>query len=183
LDNKKINKKDEEIIYKDNYVELKKALYETNSGYTGKWAYLERKNRQKAAVIIPIINNDNILLIKQYRIPIDSYIIEFPAGLIEDGEEIGSAALRELEEETGYKGEIVEISSSLPTSPGLTSEEIYFIIVKITGSGNKNLEEVEDIENLIIPTKDLKNRLKELSKTGIKIDSKVWALATGIFFE
>jgi len=178
----KVIKKRDFIIYNDKYVELRNAEYETTTGYKGNWVYIERSKKQKAAVIIPIIDGNKILLIKQYRIPVESFVIEFPAGLIEEGEDVRDAALRELEEETGFKGEIVDISQPLPTSPGLSSEEIYIVRINVGGKGNKNLEDVEDIENIIIPLNELNVYLKNLEKNGFKIDSKVWALSLGLIF-
>jgi ADP-ribose pyrophosphatase len=59
------------------------------------------------------------IIIEQYRPPVDAYVIELPAGLIDPKETIESTAFRELEEETGYKADkVIEISTLMVCDPG-----------------------------------------------------------------
>ena len=70
---------------------------------------------------------------KNYRPPINNYCIEYPGGLIDEGETKEQAALRELKEETGYSGTILEgySSSLLPVCSGTGSESTYLIPVLV----------------------------------------------------
>ncbi len=90
----------------------------------GKWEYVSRARGIDAAVILAV-DNGHILLVEQYRVPIGKNCIELPAGLIGDnaqGENPVFAAIRELEEETGYRAESMEELGEFYSSPGMVSE-------------------------------------------------------------
>lgn len=165
------------LCYEDPYVFLKKAEYTTKSGENRYWAYIERTNETKAAVVIPVIRKTNqIILIKQFRVPVNNYVIEFPAGLIDKEEPIEKAALRELKEETGYNGQVKQVSPLLLTSSGLSSEAIYLVWVDVEDKpGKTELEDTEEIETLLLPLTNAKIELEKLASQGYYIDSKVYA--------
>lgn len=93
----------------------------------GRWEYVSRARGIKAAVILAITPEDEVVLVEQFRIPLGRACIELPAGLIGDdaggeGEEAGTAAIRELEEETGYRAGRMEDLGEYYSSPGMVSE-------------------------------------------------------------
>lgn len=93
----------------------------------GRWEYVSRARGIKAAVILAITPEDDIVLVEQFRIPLGRACIELPAGLIgdEDGgenEDAATAANRELEEETGYRAGHMEDLGEFYSSPGMVSE-------------------------------------------------------------
>jgi len=99
----------------------------------GTWEYVGRARSIHAAVILAIIDGD-VLLVEQYRVPLGGPCLELPAGLVgdvTDGEAIEIAAARELEEETGYRPEAIEIIGRFASSPGMVSET--FSLVRATG--------------------------------------------------
>ena len=146
----------------------------------GEWEYIERNSGQQGVVIVPVIEATNeVLLIRQKRIPLDAYVIEFPAGLSNDGETIETCALRELKEETGAEGFVISISSPLTTSPGLTNECVVFVTVGVTSIGEAAPEAAEEIEQIRISRSDLSRYLKTRSTDSI-IDAKVWLYATTV---
>lgn len=92
----------------------------------GKWEYVSRSRGIKAAVILAI-DEGHVLLVEQYRVPLGKNCIELPAGLVgdhDDNADEGSslAAIRELEEETGYRAETMEDCGKYYSSPGMVSE-------------------------------------------------------------
>ena len=90
----------------------------------GKWEYVSRARGIRAAVILAIDDADHVLLVEQYRVPLGRICIELPAGLIGDGdepEEDTAAAARELEEETGYRAERMEVLGEFWSSPGMVT--------------------------------------------------------------
>ncbi|HEX8642557.1 MAG TPA: NUDIX hydrolase [Allosphingosinicella sp.] len=95
----------------------------------GKWEYVSRTRGVSAAVILAV-DEGHVLLVEQYRVPIGAMCIELPAGLVgdeEEGEEAAAAALRELEEETGYRAERAVDLGRFFASPGMSSEGFALI--------------------------------------------------------
>ena len=102
----------------------------------GKWEYVTRARGIRAAVIVAIDHEDHILLVEQYRVPLQRNCLELPAGLIGDdagseGEQALDAAARELEEETGYRATRIESLGEFYSSPGMLSES--FTLVRAHG--------------------------------------------------
>lgn len=105
----------------------------------GKWEYVSRARGIRAAVILAIQDGD-VILVEQYRVPLKRHCIELPAGLIGDdseGEADETAAARELEEETGYRAARIETIGEFCSSPGMVSET--FTLVRAHG-----LEKIHD---------------------------------------
>lgn len=83
-----------------------------------------------AVAVLPIIDNDRVVLVKQYRAPINSWILEVPAGKVEFDESLEECARRELEEETGYRAMSMEKLVSIYTSPGYSDEVLHIYLAK-----------------------------------------------------
>jgi len=99
----------------------------------GSWEYVARARGIQAAVILAIDDGD-VILVEQYRVPLGQRCIELPAGLVgdeEEGESVQLSAARELEEETGYRPDHVEPLGYFHSSPGMVSEG--FTLVRATG--------------------------------------------------
>ncbi|MBL0925528.1 MAG: NUDIX hydrolase [Sphingomonadaceae bacterium] len=99
----------------------------------GKWEYVARARGIRAAVILAV-EDGHVLLVEQFRVPLGTNCIELPAGLIgdnDDGEDTLTSAGRELEEETGYHAERLDIVGDFFSSPGMVSES--FTLVRASG--------------------------------------------------
>jgi ADP-ribose pyrophosphatase len=122
-----------------------------NSG----WEYCSRKNDAKVISCIAYTPDDKkLILVKQFRKPIGKYVIEFPAGLIDKNEDADIAALRELEEETGYRGVVEETIGPMAKSAGLSNELLYTSIVYCYSKREQNLQDEEDIEVIELDISD-----------------------------
>jgi ADP-ribose pyrophosphatase len=153
------------------------------------WESVERLNCDGATVMIAKLKpSERLLLIRQYRPPVDSYVIEFPAGLIDPGESPETTAQRELMEETGYSGKLIKLYEQSFNSPGLTNESIQIAIMEIDEVLPENtdvspqMEESEDIETMLVPLKDLSDFLDKAQKKGDFLDSKLLAFAISVDF-
>ncbi|MVZ97444.1 NUDIX hydrolase [Sphingorhabdus sp. IMCC26285] len=131
----------EEIMWQGRFITAKK---------TGKWEYVSRARGIKAAVILAV-EDDHVLLVEQYRVPLGASCIELPAGLIGDhdaGEDALTSAARELEEETGYRAGKLDIVGEFFSSPGMVSES--FTLVRATGLTKVGDGGGVDGENIIV---------------------------------
>jgi len=82
-------------------------------------------NHPGAVGVLAITSENKLVLVKQYRKPMDEVLIEIPAGKLEVNEEPSNCALRELKEETGYTATNISQIASFYTSPGFADEYIY----------------------------------------------------------
>lgn len=138
----------------------------------------ENKEERVDAVVIAAIHSslDKLVLIRQYRVPINDYIYELPAGLIDSGEDIYNAIERELFEETGLK--LISIDESMAMQPtyvsaGMTDESIVLAFCKCDGYPSiENLEEDEDLEVILLS----REAGMELLKKGAKFDTKAFII-------
>ena len=110
-------------------------------------------------------DKDKVVLIRQYRYPLGGYVYEFPAGLVEDGEDMLSAATREMYEETGLTFTPVEAGSySRPffTTIGITDESCGTVFGYCAGEPtNCHQEASEDIQVVIADREECRRILKE----------------------
>jgi ADP-ribose pyrophosphatase len=116
------------------------------------------------AVVIPIKDDGKIILVKQFRYPLQTTLIELPAGKLEKGEDPLKCAVRELEEETGYSAEEIKKIGEIYTAPGYCTEILHIYSAKGLRPGNHHREEgeqgmeiieltLEEIEKMIISGK------------------------------
>ncbi|MCL5440775.1 MAG: NUDIX hydrolase [Candidatus Marsarchaeota archaeon] len=134
----------------------------------GRDTFMFRVLKPDAAVILPLIDENTILMEFQYRHPLNKSIYELPAGAIEKGESARSAAVRELEEETGYRAKVMKKMFKTLESPGITSTVFTYYLATGLYRGNKNLDEGE-----IIRIKKIKfPEAIKMIKNGEIIDAK-----------
>jgi ADP-ribose pyrophosphatase len=114
-------------------------------GRTRMWEWLEKFD---IVYILPITPEGKYVFIKQFRFPINAYVLETPAGLIETGITHEDLALKELEEETGYTTDKpLEILPKYPICSALTNGFAFgFCARDVTKTKNQKLEDAEDIE-------------------------------------
>jgi ADP-ribose pyrophosphatase len=95
------------------------------------------------AVVVPITDNRKIVMVTQHRYPVEKILLELPAGKLGKNENPLYCAVRELEEETGYKSENIKELGSIYTTPGYSDEKLWIYLAKDLKSGNHNREEGE----------------------------------------
>jgi ADP-ribose pyrophosphatase len=100
----------------------------------GKWEYVQRVKAHGAVFVLAVTDAKELVLVEQYRVPVGERTLELPAGIYgddesADGETPEQCALRELEEETGYRGKVAKVVLTGPVAPGLTSERMFLVRV------------------------------------------------------
>ncbi|XP_009212238.1 ADP-sugar pyrophosphatase isoform X2 [Papio anubis] len=156
------------------------------------WESVKRTTRKEqtadGVAVIPVLQRtlhyECIVLVKQFRPPMGGYCIEFPAGLIDDGETPEAAALRELEEETGYKGDVAECSPAVCMDPGLSNCTTHIVTVTINGDDAENARpkpKPEFVEVISLPKNDLLQRLHALvAEEHLTVDARVYSYALAL---
>lgn len=146
------------------------------------WEYVERKKGKEAVVVLAVADGRAILT-EQHRRPVGKNVIDWPAGLVGDedahtGPE--ETAKKELEEETGFTCESVELLARGPTSPGITSEIVSFYRARgVRSVGEGGGVGGESIRVHAIPLSDLPSWLARQEKDGKLVDLKIWG---GLYF-
>jgi ADP-ribose pyrophosphatase len=149
------------------------------------WEYVDRINASGAAVIVAVTEEQKLLLVEQYRIPVHTRTIELPAGIIGDepggtDESHTDAARRELLEETGYSSAHVEPLTTGPSGAGLTSERVtLFRASGLRRAGKGGGVAHEEIVVHEVPLAEVTAWLESKARTGVLIDPKIYA---GLFF-
>ncbi|MBQ7064190.1 MAG: NUDIX hydrolase [Firmicutes bacterium] len=104
-----------------------------------------------AAAVVPITENGEVILVKQFRYAIGREMIEIPAGLLEPGEEPIQCAARETEEETGFRpAELTHLFDSY-ASPGYCTECVSVFMAQQLVPSKQHLDPDEDVEIMIVP--------------------------------
>jgi ADP-ribose pyrophosphatase len=161
---------DDEILYTGKHLRVVKR---------DSWELVERTNATGAVAVIALTTDGNLLLVEQYRAPVDSRVIDLPAGLTGDGEEKESdadTARRELLEETGFECERVTYLTRAPSSPGILSEMVS--IYRAEGAQRKNEGGGVGGEKITVhevPLAEARSWLNRRADQDVWIDNKVWS--------
>jgi ADP-ribose pyrophosphatase len=112
--------------------------------------------RPDAAIVFPVTEDGEVVLVRQYRPPLGKMELGLPAGLVESGEEPEAAARRELSEETGYSGGEWEELGSLASSPSLKDNWAHLFLARgVERNSGQDLDEYERLELVEVPLAEL----------------------------
>ncbi|MBI2171199.1 MAG: NUDIX hydrolase [Chloroflexi bacterium] len=137
----------------------------------GGTARREVVEHSQSVTILPVDGQGNVLLERQYRKPVEAWLLEAPAGGMNEGEDPEAAARRELREETGYTARKMEHLASFYVSPGFCTELMHTYLATGLVAGRADPEEDEHIDVTFVP---LCQAIKMIS-TGEIVDGKTIA--------
>ncbi len=174
--------KPEEMMWEGRFINAKRR---------GRWEYVGRSRGIRAAAILAIDSDPDgrrhVILVSQYRVPLGCFSLEIPAGLVGDdegkaGEAAEDAALRELEEETGYTAERMEDLGQFYSSPGMVSESFTLLrahgLKKVSDGGGT------DSENIVVhrvALNELPEFVAQWRELGHAVDVRIAMLLTSGF--
>ena len=145
----------------------------------GKWEFASRA-RNINAVVILAEHDGKVILIDQPRVPLGARCVELPAGLVGDEDPdatVEATAIKELEEETGFTAERIEVLGEFYASPGMVSES--FALVRAHGVrrvGDGGGDDNEDINVHLVARADIPNFLEQKRAEGFGMDVKLLLL-------
>ncbi|PSR76331.1 NUDIX hydrolase domain-like protein [Coniella lustricola] len=131
------------------------------------------------------------MLVIQYRPPLDSWTVEWPAGLIDANESAEEAARREFKEETGYEvTKVLSVSPAQAADPGMTNANMQLVMVEVQLPEGESVEmpaqrldDGEHIQRVVVPLSELYERLEEYSKRDrFVVAAKLFHFAAGMEF-
>ncbi|MGG4494469.1 NUDIX domain-containing protein [Brevibacillus reuszeri] len=134
----------------------------------GNTAKREIVNHQGAVAVLPLTDDGKMVVVRQFRKPLECTIVEIPAGKLEIGEEPLACAKRELEEETGYVAENYTLLSSFYTSPGFADELLHVFVATGLTKGESRPDEDEFVDVLELTL----DEAHDLHRTGEIRDAK-----------
>ena len=153
-----------------------RAKYKDRDGTDKSWLYASRQNsaRPDAVVIVPFHQQENkLVIIKEFRVPLGGFQYGFPAGLVDPGESIVQAGRRELYEETGLSVvSVIKQSPAIFSSSGLTDESISLLYVVCDGSANT--EQNEASEQIEVKLLSQNQAVDCMRQDNILFDVKTW---------
>eukprot|EP01116_Phalansterium_solitarium_P015855 TRINITY_DN3548_c0_g1_i1.p1 TRINITY_DN3548_c0_g1~~TRINITY_DN3548_c0_g1_i1.p1 ORF type:complete len:189 (+),score=64.49 TRINITY_DN3548_c0_g1_i1:118-684(+) len=177
-----------ETVFSAKWLAMKKIDYVDPKGVQRTWETVERTTRTgdcdgvHVVAVVRKETGDELVLVKQFRPPVDKVCVEFPAGLVDGGESPEAAALRELLEETGYTGKVEHVSPVVCLEPGMSNANARLIHVTIDAASvpvAPTPTEDEFIEVVLVPVDGLLEKLQEWSATQV-VDVAVYAYAVGL---
>ena len=128
-----------------------RVVRETIKTDGGKTKTREIVRHPGACVIVPMVDDQHVCLIRNFRVAVKQTLIEVPAGTLEPPEEPHVTAERELIEETGYRAKKIELLHAFYPSPGILDEKMHLYLATGLTAGETAREEGEEIENLVVP--------------------------------
>lgn len=161
-----------ELLYQGKFVELIRD---------GRWEYVRRVNARGAVFVLAVTPARELVLVEQYRVPVRTRTLELPAGIYGDAESPPdetpeACALRELEEETGFRGARARRVFSGPVAPGLTNEIMHLVhaeeLTRVSAGGGVG---GEDIRVHLVPLGEAEAWLAARSAEGLLVEPRVYA--------
>ncbi len=131
---------------------------------------LEVVEHRGAALILPLLAKDKVIVLKQFRPVINRYIYELPAGTLEVGETPYQCARREIKEETGYQAARLERLGAIYPVPGYSTEKIH--IFKATGLTRPKVKALLDQDEILYPEVFTRKQVQDFFLRGRIVDAK-----------
>ncbi|KAK4187535.1 NUDIX hydrolase domain-like protein [Podospora australis] len=182
------------------WITLQKVEYVDQTGKPRTWEVASRKTRAAASgvdavavgnILLHPTKPPSTLIVIQYRPPLDAYTVEWPAGLIDEGESVEEAAVREFKEETGFTvTKVLDTSPVQAADPGLSNANMKMVLVEVELPAGEDgelpeqrLEDGEHIQRVIVPLSEFYDRLVEYSKQErFVVAAKLFHFAAGMQF-
>lgn len=154
-----IKRLNRELKFKGKIIDFYQDTIEVDGNHTVVWDFIKHKG---AAAVVPVTEDEKILMVRQYRNALDRYTLEIPAGALDAEDEPGlRCAARELEEETGYRSDNLEWLITLRTTVAFCNERIEVYVARNLLPSKQHLDEDEFIDLKAYSLDELKQKIFE----------------------
>lgn len=157
-----------EVIFEGRAVRIRVDTVETAGGRTTTREIVEHAD---CIAVVAVDNNDNVLLVRQFRKPPERELLEIPAGGVDDGEDVEAAVVREMQEETGFRPQKLERLCGFYSSPGFCTEYLSLYLATDLKASQLYAEDTAGIEVIRVPVA----KIPELVASGRIEDGKTIA--------
>eukprot|EP00033_Pygsuia_biforma_P004157 GCRY01004561.1.p1 GENE.GCRY01004561.1~~GCRY01004561.1.p1 ORF type:complete len:209 (+),score=44.53 GCRY01004561.1:110-736(+) len=194
---------EKKTAYEHKFLRQVLIQYRDHNGEKREWESCERMTRKGDIDGVDIIatgfvpqaaeeadqkKEKQVILVHQFRPPVGAVVIEFPAGLIDEGESAAEAAVREMKEETGYTGQITKLSTPVTMECGMSNANAIMVSMAIDFSAPANqtahtqtdFDPGEFVVTHVVSFKNLRAHLHEHISLGAVVDSRVEAFVQGL---
>jgi ADP-ribose pyrophosphatase len=141
-----------EQVFKGNFLDVRRDTVRLPNGYAVPREYVVHPG---ACVVIPLLDNGDVVLEKQFRYPVGREMIEFPAGKLDPNEDPLICALRELREETGYSASEWAYAGCMHLAIAYSTEVIHIYFARGLVQGERALDDEEFLDVFTAPAQQL----------------------------
>lgn len=139
---------DSERVFQGRVVNLRVDTVRLPNGKTSRREIVEHRG---AVAIVPLLNDETVLMIRQFRLAVNEELLEVPAGTLEPDELPEVCAARELEEETGYRAGTLRKLFSQYLAPGYSQEILHVFLAQHLEKTAQRMEDDENLEVVLVP--------------------------------
>lgn len=139
-------------VYDGSFLKVRRDTVRLPNGREGTREYIVHPG---AVVVVPLLDNDRVVMVRQYRYPVQRVILEFPAGKLDAREAPLECARRELLEETGYTAKEWTVAGRMHLAVGYSDEIIYICFASGLTAGEPNPDEDEFLNVEIMPVDEV----------------------------
>lgn len=181
-----MRKREEEILFRGEWLSIKRASYRSRAGAAVNWEVVERSRAETVILLLArLVPSGRFLLLRQFRAGINRTVIALPAGVVRPGVDPRLQAAAELQEETGYTGRIIDESPRLKINPAILDCDVIVYRMEVDETAPENidprqsLEPEEEIEVVPVPEGEIRNFLIKEKRQGREIDVACWLWGMG----
>lgn len=183
----------DQLLFKGRWLSLREKQV-TRGEHQVNWEYIARDKSDPTTTSVSVLaftlQTEQVLIVANFRYPINKYVLELPAGLTDPGEDVIAAGIREVKEETGYTvrpEDVIGQSPLVSSAPWLTSSSTNVVTVSVdldlpeNAAPAQQLDEAEKIKVLMVPKRSLLSSLVSIAdQEGYGIDCRLYLLAQGL---
>ncbi len=181
-----MRKREEEILFRGEWLSIKRASYRSLAGGEVNWEVVERSRGETVILLLARLQpSGRVVLLRQFRAGINRTVVALPAGVVPPGVDPRLQAAAELKEETGYTGRIIDESPRLKINPAILDCDVIVYRMEIDETAPENidprqsLEPEEEIEVVTVEAGEVKEFLAGEKARGREIDVACWLWGLG----